>query len=84
MFLIFVLLILKMGALAEFTFLNDTIVGVSLQTQTFMRTPFFVTIVAFLGFVSDAASSVAADIRKLLTLQKMVGLVIRSCTKKQA
>ena len=59
-FLIFALLILKTGALAEFTFLYDTIVAVSLQTQTFMRTPFFVTIVAFLGFVADAASSVAA------------------------
>lgn len=51
MFLIFALLILKTGALAEFTFLYDTMVAVSLQIQTFMRTPFFVTIVAFLGVV---------------------------------
>lgn len=57
-FLILALFILKIAPFAELAFLYDTIVAVSLQIQTFMRIPFFVTIVAFLGLVSDAASSI--------------------------
>lgn len=59
-FFIFDLLILKTGAFVEFTFLYDTMVAVSLHTQTFIRIPLFVTIVAFFGFVADAAASAVA------------------------
>ena len=56
-FLILALLIWKIGALGVFVFLYDTTVAVSLQTHTFMRAPFLVTIVAFLGLLTDALSS---------------------------
>lgn len=58
-FLILALLIWKIGALVVFVFSYDTMVAVSLQTHTFMRAPFLVTIVAFLGLLSDAISAAA-------------------------
>ena len=60
MLFILALLILKMAALLEFVFLYDTMLSVSLHTQTFMRMPFFVMMVAFFGLASEAAASTVA------------------------
>ena len=67
MFFILPLLILKIAAFGVLTFLYETIVAVSLQIQTFMRKPFFVTMVAFFGSVSDTVSSMTFALTESFT-----------------